>query len=74
MLIARPMVSYASFVSGEVSTGAIPTPKVTKVACLLTTGALKSAPTIALEVILNLPHLFDTVKKKAAQFTVGMLY
>jgi hypothetical protein len=44
-----------------------------RLACLLTTGAMKSAPTTALEAMLDLPSLPDTVKKDAAQSAVRML-
>jgi hypothetical protein len=42
-------------------------------ACLLTTGAMKSAPTIALEAMLDLPPLPAMVKKEAAQSAFRML-
>jgi hypothetical protein len=42
-------------------------------ACLLTTGAMKSAPTIALEAMLDLPPLPVMVKKEAAQSAFIML-
>jgi hypothetical protein len=41
--------------------------KVQRLVCLLTTGAIKSAPTIALEAMLDLPPLPVMVKKETAQ-------
>jgi hypothetical protein len=42
-------------------------------ACLLTTGAMKSATTIALEAMLDLPPLPAMVKKESAQSAFRML-
>jgi hypothetical protein len=47
--------------------------KVQRLACLLTTGAMKSAPTIALEAMLDLPPLPVMVEKKAAQSAFRLL-
>jgi hypothetical protein len=47
--------------------------KIQRLACLLTTEAMKSASTTALEAMLDLPPLPDTVKKGAVQFAVRML-
>jgi hypothetical protein len=54
----RHIVTYASFIwwqRTELKTAYAEHPKVQRLACLLTTGAMKSAPTIALEAILDLP-------------------
>jgi hypothetical protein len=69
------MVTNASFVwwlkSGEATTGAM-LQKIQRLACLLTTGAVKSAPTTALEAMLDLPPLPDTVKKEAGDMQGDM--
>jgi hypothetical protein len=76
LMVVKYMVTYASFVwwrkSGEATTGAM-LQKIQRLACLLTTGAMKSAPTKALEAMLELPPLPDTVKNEAAQSTVRLL-
>jgi hypothetical protein len=41
--------------------------KVLSLACLQSTGAIKSAPTIALKAMLDLPPLPDLVKKEEAK-------
>jgi hypothetical protein len=46
--------------------------KVQRLACLLTTGAIKSAPTIALETMLYLSPLPAMVKKEATQSALKM--
>ena len=77
LMVVRPMVNYASFVwwrkSREATTFAI-LQKIQRLACLLTTGAMKSAPTVALEAMLDLPPLPDVVIKEAAQTAIRMLY
>ena len=75
-MVVRPMVTYASFVwwpRAELATASAELQKVQRLACLLTTGAMKSAPTIALEAMLDLPPLPDMVKKEAAQSAFRML-
>jgi len=76
LMVVRPMVNYASFVwwgkSVEATTFAI-LQKIQRLACLLTIGAMKSAPTVALEAMLDLPPLPDVVKKEAAQTAIRML-
>ena len=76
LMVVRPMVNYASFVwwrkSREATTFAI-LQKIQRLACLLTTGAMKSAPTVALEAMLDLPPLPDVVIKEAAQTAIRML-
>jgi hypothetical protein len=71
-MVVRPMVTYASFVrwrkSGEATTGAMQKYK----SMSSNTGAMKSVPTTALEAMLDLPPLPDTVKKEAAQSAVRM--
>jgi hypothetical protein len=65
--VVRPMVTYASFVwwqHTELKTAYAELQKVQKLACLLTTGAIKSAPTIALEAMLDLPPLPVMVKRR----------
>jgi hypothetical protein len=52
------VVTYASFVwwqRTELKTAHAELQKVQRLACLLTTGAMKSAPTIALKAMLDLP-------------------
>jgi hypothetical protein len=75
-MVVRHMVTYASFVwwhkSGHTSASA-EQQKVQRLACLLTTGVFKSAPTIALHAMLDLPPLPDLVKKEAAQSASRML-
>jgi hypothetical protein len=75
LMVVKRMVTYASFVwwrkSGEASTGAM-LQKIQRLACLLTTGAMKS-PSTALEAMLDLPSLPDTMKKEATQSAVRML-
>jgi hypothetical protein len=53
------MVTYASlwWQRTELKTACAELQKVQRLACLLTTGAMKSAPTIALEAMLDLPPL-----------------
>jgi hypothetical protein len=46
---------------------------VQRLAYLLITGAINSAPTIAFEAMLDLPPLPAMVKKEAAQSTLRML-
>ena len=76
LMVVRPMVTYASFVwwrkSGEATTSAM-LQKIQRLACLLTTGAMKSAPTTALEAMLDLPPVPDLVKKEAAMTALRML-
>ena len=76
LMIVRPMVNYASFVwwrkSREATTFAI-LQKIQRLTCLLTTGAMKSAPTVALKAMLDLPLLPDVVIKEAAQTAIRML-
>jgi hypothetical protein len=70
------MVTYASFVwwqRTELKTAHAELQKVQRLAFLLTTGAMKSAPTIALEAMLDLPPLPVMVKKEAAQSAFRML-
>jgi hypothetical protein len=74
--VVRPMVTYASFVwwqRTELKTAHAELQKVQRLACLLTTGTMKSAPTIALEAMLDLPPLPVMVKKEAAQSAFRML-
>jgi hypothetical protein len=74
--VVRPMVTYASFVwwqRTELKTAHAELQKVQRLACLLTIGAMKSAPTIALEAMLDLPPLLGMVKKEAAQSAFRML-
>jgi hypothetical protein len=47
--------------------------KLQRLACLLNTGAMKSAPTTALEAMLDLPSLPDTKKREVAQSAFRML-
>jgi hypothetical protein len=79
LMVVRPIVTYASFVwwrkSGEATTGAM-LQKMQRLAYLLTTGAMKSALTTALEAMLDLPSLpytYSLYKKEAAQSAVKML-
>jgi hypothetical protein len=68
-MVVRPMMSYAAFVwlqKSEQITASAELQKVQRLACLLTTGAMKSAPTIALEAMLDLSPLPAMVKKEAA--------
>jgi hypothetical protein len=64
------MVIYASFVwwqRTELKTAHAELQKVQRLACLLTTGAMQSTPTIALEAMQDLPQLPVLVTKEAAQ-------
>jgi Reverse transcriptase (RNA-dependent DNA polymerase) len=69
LMVVRPMVSYASSVwwrkSGEATTGAM-LQKIQRLACLLTTGAMKSAPTTALEAMLDLPSCVNQTTSPGA--------
>jgi hypothetical protein len=63
-------MSYAAFLwwqESEQTTAYAELQKVQRLAYLLTTGAMKSAPTIALEAMFDLPPLPAMVKKEAAQ-------
>jgi hypothetical protein len=74
--VVRPMVTYASFVwwqRTELKTAYAEQQQKQRLACFLTTGAMKSAPTIALEAMLDLPPLPGMVKKEAAQLAFRML-
>jgi hypothetical protein len=69
-MIVGPMISYVDFVwwqKSEQTTASAELQKLQRLACLLTTGAMKCAPKIALEAILDLPPLPAMVKKEAAQ-------
>jgi hypothetical protein len=57
----------------EKTTASAELQKVQRLACLLTTGAMKSAPTIALESLLDQPPLPAMVKNEAAQYAFKML-
>jgi hypothetical protein len=75
-MVVRPMMSYAAFVwwqRSEQTTASAELQKVQRLACLLTTGALNSAPTNALEAMLDQPLLPAMVKKEAAQSPFRML-
>jgi hypothetical protein len=64
-MVVRPMMSYAAFVWWQISeqtTASAELQNVQRLACLLTTGAMKSAPTIVLEAMLDLPPLPAMVK------------
>jgi hypothetical protein len=70
------MVNNASFECWnrtELKTTYAELQKVLRLACLLTTGAMKSAPTFALEAMLDLPPLPVMVKKEAALSALRML-
>jgi hypothetical protein len=72
----RPMVTYASFVwwqCTELKTAYAELKKVQRLACLLTTGAMNSASTIALRAMLVFPPLPVMVKKEAAQSAFRIL-
>lgn len=75
-MVVRPMATYASFVwwrKSEQRKTSADLQKVQRLACLLTTGAMKSAPNTALEAMLDLPPLPDMVKKEAALTAFRML-
>jgi hypothetical protein len=75
-MVVRPMMSYAAFVwwqGSEQTTASAELQKVQKLACLLSTGATKSAPTITLEAMLDLPPLPTMVNKEAAQSAFRIL-
>jgi ribonuclease HI len=75
-VVVRPMLTYASFVwwqKADQKNARKELQKVQRLACLLTTGAMRSAPNTALEVMLDLPPLPDMVKKEAAQTAFRML-
>ena len=66
--IVRPMVAYASLVwfrEAAKKTYILKLQKLQRLACLLITGAMKSTPTSALEVMLCLPPLHLYMKSKA---------
>jgi hypothetical protein len=60
------MVTYTSFAWWQKSVQSTATTELQRLACLITTGALKSASTIALEDLLDLLSLPDKVKMEAA--------
>jgi hypothetical protein len=72
-MVVRPMMSYSALVWWQESKQTTELQTVQRRACLLTTGAMKSAPTIALEPMLDLPALPAMAKKEAAQSAFRML-
>jgi hypothetical protein len=75
-MVVLPMMSYAAFVwwqKSEQTTASAEIQKVQRLACLLTTGAMKITPTIALAAKLDLPPLPAMVKKEAAFSAFRML-
>jgi hypothetical protein len=75
-MVVESIMSYAAFVwwqKSEQTTASVELQKVQKLACLQTTGAMQSAPTIALAAMLDLLPLPVMVKKVAAQFAFRML-
>ena len=67
--VIRPMMTYASFVwwpKTKQKSACIELTKVQRLACLATTGAMRTTPTIALEALLNLPPIHIYVQKEAA--------
>jgi hypothetical protein len=70
------MVTYASLVwwqKTEQAKASAALQKVQRLACLLTTCAMKSARNVALEAMLDLPPISDMVKKEAEQTAFRML-
>ena len=66
--IVRPMLTYGSFIwykEAEKTSFRIKLNKIQRLACVLTTGAIRTTPTAALEALLNLPPLHIFMKMEA---------
>lgn len=67
--VIRPSIAYASYVwwpKTEQVTARSELTKIQRMACVAITGCTRSAPTVALEAMLNLPPLHTHIKKEAA--------
>jgi ribonuclease HI len=67
--VIRPMITYAAYVwwpRTEQTTAQAELTKIQRIACLAVTGATRSAPTIALEAMLDLPPLHSYIMREAA--------
>ena len=74
--IVRPMLTYGSFIwykETEKTSFRIKLNKIQRLACLLTTGAIRTTPTAALEVLLNLPplHIFMKMEAKITNYKLS---
>jgi len=66
--IVRPMLTYGSFIwykEAEKISFRIRLNKLQRLACILATGAMRTTPTAALEILLNLPPLHLFMKSQA---------
>ena len=74
--IVRPMLTYGSFIwykEAEKTSFRIKMNKLQRLACVLTTGAMRTTPTAALEIILNLPplHIFMKMEAKITNYKLS---
>lgn len=74
--ISKPILTYAAPVwwkKAEVKSTQAKLSKLQRLACVGITGAMRTAPTAALEVLLDLPPLHIVIKKEALLFTARLI-
>lgn len=74
--IVRPIISYAAFVwwpTTKVKARQLALDKLQRTACLAITGASRSCPTAAMQVILDLPPLAIFLESEAAKWAIKTL-
>ena len=72
-IIVRPIISYAALVwwpKTETKTGQLALDKIQRSACLSITGASRSCPTAALQVLLDLPPLKIFLESEAVKWAI----